>query len=47
MDFSRTLQDLADIRNLMCLPGVDREEIRGYFEHHGLGDYCDELAATL
>ena len=35
-DPDRTLQDLADIRNLARLPGVDHEEIRNQLEKHGL-----------
>ena len=46
-DPSRTFQDLADIRYLLTLSGVDREEIRGYFIRHGLEGRFDELAATL
>lgn len=36
MDFARTFQDLADIRFLINLAGIDREEIRGTFVRHGL-----------
>lgn len=32
----RTLQDLADIGFLLGLPGVDRDEVRTYFEKAGL-----------
>jgi hypothetical protein len=46
-DPSRTLQDLADIRFLLTLPGVDREQIRGYFARHGLEARFDELERTL
>jgi hypothetical protein len=42
-DPSRTLQELADIRFLLQLPGVDREEVRGYFEKHGLGAQFADL----
>ncbi|MCP3962065.1 MAG: nucleotidyltransferase family protein [bacterium] len=42
-DPDRTLQDLADIRNLMRLPGVDREAIREAFEKHGLRERYLEL----
>jgi len=44
---SRELQDLADIRYLLTLPGVDRIEVRGYFERHGLESRFDEIARTL
>lgn len=42
-DPSRTLQDLADIRRLLDLPGVDREEIRAYFEKHDLLERYEEI----
>jgi hypothetical protein len=35
-DPRRTLQELADIQFLLGVPGVDEEEIRGYFERAGL-----------
>ena len=35
-DPERTLQDLADIRVLLAVPDVDRDEVRSYFEKHGL-----------
>jgi hypothetical protein len=44
---SRELQDLADIRFLLTLPGVDRIEVRGYFGRHGLESRFDEIARTL
>jgi len=46
-DPSRTLQDLADIQFLLRVPGVDREEIRGYFVRYGLEKRFDELLASL
>lgn len=42
-DPSRVLQDMADIGFLINLPGVDRHEIRGYFDRHGMKDRFDEL----
>jgi len=42
-DPTRTHAELEDIRFLLTLPGVDREEIRAYFEKHGLGDLDAEL----
>ena len=42
-DPSRTFQDMADIRFLLTLPGVDREEVRGYFERGGLGRRYEEI----
>jgi hypothetical protein len=44
-DPSRTLQDLADVRFLLGVPGVDRDEIRGYFLRHGLEKRFDEIEA--
>jgi hypothetical protein len=46
-DPGRTFQDLADIRFLTSLPGVDHEEIRRQFERHGLLDRYHELQRTL
>ena len=46
-DPSRTFQDLADIQFLLRLPGVDREEVRGYFVRNGLERRFDELLASL
>jgi hypothetical protein len=31
-DPARTLRDLADVQHLLAVPGVDRDEVRGYFE---------------
>jgi hypothetical protein len=42
-DPARRHQELADIRFLMSLPGVDRGEIRRYFESSGLGELYDDL----
>jgi hypothetical protein len=44
---SRMFQDMADIRFLARLPGVDLKEVRGYFEKHGLADKFVELERTL
>ncbi len=46
-DPSRAFQDLADIRSLLSLPGVDRLEVRGYFERYGMQERFDELEKTL
>ncbi len=46
-DPSRLLQDLADISFLLRQPGVDREEVRGYFERASLRERWDELARAL
>jgi hypothetical protein len=45
-DPARTLQDLADVRFLLTLPGVDSLEIRDYFDRQGLGDRFDDLQKT-
>jgi hypothetical protein len=41
------LADLADIRHLALLPGVDHDEIRSQFERHGLLDRYRELERFL
>jgi hypothetical protein len=46
-DPARRHQELADIRFLMSLPGIDRDEIRGYFESSGLGGLYGELEQTF
>lgn len=43
-DPDRRLQDLADVRFLLSVPGVDAPEIRGYFERAGLLKEFDEIA---
>ena len=42
-DPERTLQEMADIRFLLSLPGVNAEEIRGYFERSGLRERYEEI----
>jgi hypothetical protein len=42
-DPERTFQDLADVRFLLQLPGVDRHQIRAYFERHGLKECFDAI----
>lgn len=46
-DPSRTFQELADVRHLMQLPGVDRTMVREAFAKRGLEDRYRELEATL
>ncbi|MEO8349380.1 MAG: hypothetical protein ABI610_10740 [Acidobacteriota bacterium] len=46
-DPGRRHQELADIRFLMGLPGVDRSEIRGYFGSSGLEELYDEIERTF
>lgn len=45
-DPKRTYQDMADIRFLLDLQGVDRDEVRTQFEKHGLGERYRELEAS-
>jgi hypothetical protein len=42
-DPGRVFQEMADIQFLMGLPGVDRNEIRAYFEDAGQLERFDEL----
>ncbi len=42
-DPRRTLRDLVDVEALLALPGVDAEEIRGYFQKRGLLELLDGL----
>jgi hypothetical protein len=42
-DADRALQDLADIRFLLGLPGVDRDEVRASFARHGMERKFDDL----
>lgn len=46
-DPSRALQDLADVLQLLRLPGVDVEQGRGYFERAGLHEEWDEVRRRL
>ena len=46
-DPSRVFRDLADIQFLMMLPGVDRGEIRRYFEEAGQLERFHELERSL
>jgi hypothetical protein len=46
-DPQRAPQETADIRFLMALPGVDRMEIRKYFDDAGLLDRYDEIERLL
>lgn len=46
-DPERRYQELADIRFLMGLPKVDREEIRAYFVAAGMGELFDDLEGTV
>jgi hypothetical protein len=44
-DPGRTLQEMADVRFLLGLPGVDREEVEEYFRRYGLHERFDEIVA--
>jgi hypothetical protein len=46
-DPSRVFQEMADLQFLMRLPGVDRDQIRGYFEESGQLERFHELERTL
>jgi hypothetical protein len=46
-DPERTFQEMADILFLMQLPGIDKMEIRGYFERQGLMERYDEIQKIL
>jgi hypothetical protein len=39
----RVLQDLEDIRRILQIPGVDKEEIEGYFIRYDLEDLLDQI----
>jgi hypothetical protein len=45
-DPARKYQEMADIRFLLTVPGVDREHVRAQFEKHGLRDRYDELETS-
>lgn len=42
-DPSRRFREMADIQYLMRLPEVKTEEVKDYFEKHGLMDYFNEI----
>ena len=46
-DPGRTFQELADLRFLMQVPGIDEHEVRGYFERAGLLGRYDEIKRSL
>lgn len=46
-DPSRAFQEMADIQFLMRLPGVDHDQIRGYFERSGQLERFHELERSL
>ncbi|NIM01880.1 MAG: hypothetical protein GTN57_13295 [Acidobacteria bacterium] len=46
-DPDRTLQEMADIRFLLQLDGVDEDEVRQYFGKAGLDDKFDEIKRSI
>jgi len=42
-DPDRGLRDVADLQFLLALPGLDDNEVRGYFEKRGLSDLFERL----
>lgn len=46
-DPSRAFRELGDIQFLLSLDDVDRNEIREYFEKHGLGEHYEALEKIL
>jgi len=46
-DPGRVFQEMADIRFLLQLEGVDEREIRGYFEKAGLREKFDEIKRSI
>jgi hypothetical protein len=46
-DPTRTFREMADLQQILGLPGVDVREIEGYFERHGMRDRFDELRRIL
>jgi hypothetical protein len=46
-DPARSLQEMADIRFLLGLPGIDTAAVAGYFEKAGLLEKYDEIKRSL
>jgi hypothetical protein len=46
-DPGRVFQEMADIRFLLQVPGIDREETRSYFSKAGLEDQYDGIRRSL
>jgi hypothetical protein len=46
-DPGRRFQEMADIRFLLQLEGVDEEEVQGYFEEAGLRETFDEIKRSI
>jgi len=43
----RTFQEMADILFLLRVPGIDEEEVKGYFEKQGLIEKYHEIKKSL
>lgn len=43
---TRVFRDGADLQHLLALPGLDHNEVRGYFDRAGLRDLYDRLTAS-
>jgi len=46
-DPSRTFREMADIQHLLSRPGVDRAQVKHYFERAGLLERFDEILRIL
>jgi len=46
-DPGRLFKEMADVQLLLQLPGVDVQEISGYFEKQGLKDYFDAIQDAI
>ena len=45
-DPARTFREMADIQQILRLPGIDMHEVRGYFEKYGQMERFNELTQT-
>lgn len=46
-DSTRVARELADITDLLRVPGVDMDEVRRYFAQHGMEARLDQIIRTL
>ena len=46
-DPSREYHEMADLQFLLSLPGIDREEIKGYFKQYGMTEKYEELERKI
>ena len=42
-DPTRTFREMADVQAILGLPGVDLDQVRGYFRRHGWEARYDEI----